>query len=274
MKNILILCLLMSAFSISVNAQKNSKKKSRNEEILKVMSYNMRIASPPSTNWKGTDLAAIANVIKLNKPALVALQEVDAYTERSGKDSYQAQELAKMTGMYFTFAKAVDRSGGDYGVAVLSRFPIISSEAHRLPVGQNSQGEIRGLAFITVKAFKNRIIGFMSTHLDHLSNEDRRLQVEKVIEVSERYKDIPIILGADLNMEPDNEVMDLVKKEFIMSCDNCPLTFPQINTKVTIDYILMNQAASKVLKVEKYWTAEEKYASDHLPLLAEFKLIK
>lgn len=274
MKNILILCVLMAVFSISLNAQRIPNGNNGNEEIIKVMSYNMRIASPPSTNWKGTDLAAIANVIKFNNPDLVALQEVDAYTDRSGKNSHQAKELAKMTGMYFFFAKAVDRSEGDHGVAVLSRFPIISSEAHQLPVSQNSEGEKRGLAIMTVKAFNNRVIGFMSAHLVHLSNEDRRLQVEKVIKVSEKFKDIPVIFGADLNMEPDNEVMDLVKKEFIMCCDSCPLIFPQINPTETIDYILMNQTASKALKVEKYWTVDEDYASDHLPLLAEFKLIK
>ena len=247
---------------------------SRPQEILKVMSYNIRIASPPSTNWGGTDLEAIAEVINKNKPDLVALQEVDAHTERSGKNSHQAKELAEMTGMYFVFAKAVDRSGGDYGVAVLSRFPIISSEVHRLPVTKSSEGEIRGLAFIIVKAFKNKTIGFMSTHLDHLSNDDRRLQVEKVIEVSRKYKDIPIILGADLNMKPDNQIMDLIKRDFVMNCKNCPLTFPQKDSRVTIDYILSNHTACKVLKLQKYGTVEESYASDHLPLLAEFKLAK
>lgn len=242
----------------------------QDKKVLRVMSYNMRIASPPSTNWGGTDLPAIAKVINDNKPDLVALQEVDAFTERSGKTSHQAKELAEMTGMHYFFAKAIDRSGGDYGVAVLSRFPIIKSEGFRLPVSSGSDGEIRGLALIVVEAFGNEI-AFASAHLDHKSDDDRKLQVENVIRIAKKYKNLPIIFSADLNMTPDNPVMNLVRKNFFLPCSTCPLTFPQDNPRSTIDYILLNKKAEKQFRTVNYGTVDEKYASDHLPLIAEFR---
>lgn len=237
---------------------------------LRVMSYNMRIASPPSMDWKGTDLLAISDVINRTKPDLVALQEVDAFTQRSGKSSHQAKELAKLTGMYYYFAKAIDRSDGDYGVAVLSRFPIIEGKGYRLPISEDSKGEIRGMALILIEALGKEIV-FASAHFDHMTDRDRLLQATKVIEILKPYSKYPIILGADLNMEPDNKVMDVMRREF-RTCVDCPLTFPQIDPKVTIDYIMTNKLAAKQLRMVKYQTVAEDYASDHLPLIADFQL--
>lgn len=266
------LCLVTSV--MWCNAQQAAGEQEQ-QKTIRVMSYNIRIASPPSTNWGGTDLAAIAKVIKANNPDLVALQEVDAFTERSGKTSDQAKELGEMTGMHYFFAKAVDRSGGDYGVAVLSRYPIVESEAYRLPPLPGSEGEVRGLAFIVVKPFgNNQKVGFISTHLDHKSDDDRRFQAQKVLEISAKHKKLPIILGADLNMEANNKVMEVIKSKYFMNCSDCPLTFPETNPRVTIDYLLSNKVASKRFKVENYRTIEEKYASDHLPLMADFIAVK
>lgn len=237
---------------------------------LKVMSYNMRIASPPSLNWNGTDLAAIARVINTHKPDLVALQEVDAYTARSGKNSHQAKELARLTGMNYFFAKAVDRSEGDYGVAVLSRFPITESYGYRLPVSPGSEGEVRGAAVIIASTPQSPIV-FVSAHFDHLSDEDRRLQAEKLLEILEPYAEYPIIVGADLNMEPNDKVMDVIREKLV-GCLRCPLTFPQDNPQRTYDYILQNKRAARKFSLTKYYAIEEDYASDHLPLVAVFML--
>lgn len=266
------LCLVTSV--MWCNAQQAAGEQQQ-QKTIRVMSYNIRIASPPSTNWGGTDLAAIAKVIKANNPDLVALQEVDAFTERSGKTSDQAKELGEMTGMHYFFAKAVDRSGGDYGVAVLSRYPIEESQAYRLPPLPGSEGEVRGLAFIVVKPFgNNQKVGFISTHLDHRSDDDRRFQAEKVLEISAKHKKLPIIFGADLNMEANNKVMEVIKSKYSMHCSDCPLTFPQVNPTTTIDYLLTNKAASKRFKVENYRTIREDYASDHMPLMADFIAVK
>lgn len=60
------------------------------------------------------------------QPDLVALQEVDQKTGRSsGID--QAAELGHLTGMHWVFGKAMDYQGGGYGLAVLSRFPILTA---------------------------------------------------------------------------------------------------------------------------------------------------
>lgn len=47
------------------------------------------------------DLSAIAEVITSEGPDLVALQEVDRSTNRSGRDLDRVKELGALTGMHY-----------------------------------------------------------------------------------------------------------------------------------------------------------------------------
>ncbi|MFA4869136.1 MAG: endonuclease/exonuclease/phosphatase family protein [Pedobacter sp.] len=261
------ICAVLTFFSLTSSAQNSTEKVQVNKSI-KVMSYNIRIASPPSKGWGFTDLQAVANAINRMKPDLVALQEVDVYTERSGKHSNQGKELAEKTGMYYHFAKAVDRSGGDYGVAVLSRFPIIKGESFRLPLTKDSKGEIRAAALIRVKIFGEETV-FMSAHLDHLSDIDRKLQVEELNKIIKNNSKYPLIFGADLNMRRNNPVINILEKEVVFNCVDCESTFPADKPTETIDYLMLNKKAFKKFKVSNYRVGDETYASDHLPLMMD-----
>jgi len=81
------------------------------------MTYNIH-------HGRGADgeinLERIAEVITRAKPDLVALQEVDVKTRRSGGVD-QAAKLGELTGMSHFFAEAMPFQGGGYGNAVLSR---------------------------------------------------------------------------------------------------------------------------------------------------------
>lgn len=239
---------------------------------LDVMTYNIRIASPPSKGWEHTELEAIASVINREKPDLVALQEVDAFTERSGKTSHQAKELAALTGMYWHFAKAIDRSDGDYGVAVLSRFPIVSTESFRLPVSKGSEGEIRACALVTVLVGGQKV-GFMSAHLDHQSDRDRLLQVRTINRILKKHKRLPLIFGADLNMDRRNHVLCTLERQVFFLCESCELTFPADTPRITLDYLMLNKAAMDRFEKIDYRVVEETYASDHRPVVSRLKLI-
>src|SRR5690606_28018267 len=103
--------------------------------------YNIHHANPPSKPAL-IDIDAIARAIKDQDPDLVALQEVDVNTQRSGKFN-QAEEIARRLGMSFFFAKAIDHGGGDYGVAILSKFPMSETAIHSLPTEPNTKGEPR-----------------------------------------------------------------------------------------------------------------------------------
>lgn len=242
------------------------------QEAIKVMSYNIHIATPPSKpDFSHKDLQAIADVINREQPSLVALQEVDKYTERSGKSSHQAKDLAELTGMHYHFAAASEKSDGEQGQAILSKYPIIDAASFKLPAPESSNGETRSLAIVVVEVEEVKL-AFMTVHLDHRSDVDRKFQIEQMLEHTEKFEEYPIIFGGDFNMMPGNVNFSLVKKQFKMVTDQHPLTYPQINPSRVIDFILLNERAFELFDVAKYYTVREEYASDHLPLVIELKL--
>src|SRR5690606_27116785 len=154
------------------------------------------------------------------------------------------------------------------GVAVLSKYPVIKASSYQLPVTEGSEGEVRGAALIFVRAGRRKV-GFMSAHLDHLSDEDRLFQVKKLNRILHRYADHPIIFGADLNMERNNPVIREMEKKVVLHCLDCQPTFPAHDPEVTLDYEMLNPAASRIFRVKDYRLVHETYASDHLPLVME-----
>ena len=82
--------------------------------IIRIMTYNIygaRATSPANA----ADLDALAEVIRRQDPDFVTLNEVDVFTNRTGKDVHQARDLAAKLGMEWHFSKAIDRDGGEYG---------------------------------------------------------------------------------------------------------------------------------------------------------------
>ncbi len=240
---------------------------------LKVMSYNIHIASPPSflPTFTHTDLEAIADVINREKPDLIGLQEVDVYTIRSGKYSHQAKDLAKMTGMYYCFAGAVERSGGVQGNAILSKYPIKQAECFKLPTPEDSSGETRSLAVVIIE-IDGVEMAFMTVHLDHMSDENRKFQIIQLLEYIRKYDKYPIILSGDFNMKPDNKIFKLIEQEFMMVTKAPPFTFSSTEPKLTLDYLLLDKKANDLFEVLDYYTVDEQYASDHLPLILELRV--
>ena len=112
-------------------------------QSLRVMTYNIygaRATSPANA----ADLDAIAEVIRRQNPDFVTLNEVDVFTNRTGKDVHQARDLAEKLGMEWHFSKAIDRDGGEYGDAVLSKYPILEKRSYRLPCAAEQPGEDGG----------------------------------------------------------------------------------------------------------------------------------
>ena len=95
-----------------------SKERSERENnTLRIMSYNIR-------NGRGmddmTDFRRTAEVINKVCPDVVAVQELDSVTGRSGgKDVLR--EIAGLTLMHHIYAPAIDYDGGKYGIGMLSK---------------------------------------------------------------------------------------------------------------------------------------------------------
>jgi endonuclease/exonuclease/phosphatase family metal-dependent hydrolase len=244
----------------------SSKTNAITNTTIKVMSYNIHHANPPSVANK-IDIDAVAAVIKNENPDLVGLQEVDKGTKRSGNID-EAALLAQKTGMQYRFFKAIDHDGGEYGLAILSRFPIETFSKTDLP--QVMKGEPRILSYITVQLPGNKTLLFANTHLDaQRADSNRVVQVQKIIgELSN--KNTPVIIVGDFNSEANRETINILDQHFQRSCSgNCAFTIPETNPNRTIDFIALKNAS---WRVTEHKVIPEQYASDHRPVVAVYEV--
>ena len=238
--------------------------KAATKSLLKVLTYNIHHANPPAQE-KVIDLAAIAKVIQDSDADLVALQEVDVHTMRAGKAVDQAQELGRLTGRKVFFAKGIDFEGGEYGIAILSKFPFLKTESMPLPMKEGAGGEPRVLAWVVVEPVKGRKIVFANTHLD-LKLENRALQVKAI---AEKLGDLPtpVVLCGDLNAPPASDDIAVLDAKFQRSEANFGFTIPAVFPLKEIDYVMFRPANQ--WEVRQHTVVDERHASDHRPVLVQ-----
>lgn len=262
-KLILAYILLVMASCSTSREQINALKPSAGNEI-KAMSYNIHVANPPSKPGI-IDIDAILKTIKAENPDLIALQEVDVNTLRSGKIN-EAEILARKLGMNFFFAKAIDHDGGDYGVAILSKYPISETQVHRLTTLSGTGGEPRVLATAKIDLGKGKFLRFGATHLDaQASPVNREVQVEEINQIATK-ETLPFIIAGDFNAEPQSRAIQKLDRVFTRTCLTCAPTFPVGTPKKAIDFIAFLPAGK--FRILSHKVVQEHYASDHLPVLA------
>jgi endonuclease/exonuclease/phosphatase family metal-dependent hydrolase len=176
----------------------------RGRARLRVMSYNIHVGVGMD---KKQDLRRIADVIREQRVDLVGLQEVDRGVERTGRVD-EIRELARLTGMDYAFAHNLDYQGGQYGVAVLSRFPILSIDHRRY--ANRRERERRGFIRVEVEV-RGRLLSFVTTHLDYQSAEGRRFEAGQLLEALEGVSG-PLIVTGDFNEEPSGAVYGLMRR--------------------------------------------------------------
>jgi len=236
---------------------------------LRVMTYNIHHANPPAGNT--IDMNAIANVIKNQNPHLVAIQEVDVYTTRSGTTLHQAEELGRLTNMKAYFGKTIDYAGGEYGVAILSKFPISDMKNQQLPTEPGTGGERRTLASAVITLGNAKKLVFASTHLDAQTDDTNRfLQITKIKEFLQ-METLPVIVAGDFNATPGTRIINTLDSYFTRTCvTGCGFTIPPQNPTRTIDFIAY--ATSHKFTVLEHKVIDEKFASDHLPVLSVVRI--
>jgi endonuclease/exonuclease/phosphatase family metal-dependent hydrolase len=199
------------------------------------------------------DLERIAARIREQKPDLVALQEIDNKCRRT-KGVDQAAELAKLAGLNGAFGKAMDHDGGEYGQAILSRFPIEDKQVHPLP----GDGEPRIAFEVMVTAFDKKL-RMITVHLDHQQDDRRLRQAEAVVKALENHHE-PMILAGDFNDVPGSAPLNAFAEQWKAVPKKQPVfTIPAKDPKSEIDHLFVRgfEPANPALVLP------EAVASDH-----------
>ena len=219
---------------------------------LQIMSYNVR-------HCAGMDMVVdydrTANVIVQQQPDVVALQELDSMTGRSGRHD-QLGELASRTGYHPVFGAAIEFNGGQYGVGILTREIPLSTKRIPLP-GDEPR-------VLLVAELEDYVIA--CTHLD-LDKVQRLASVTLIVEEAQRWQK-PFLLAGDWNDTPDSELLKVMTQHFtVLTGDEA--TYPADEPTECIDYVGVFDGRAEAIESH---VIDEPEASDHRPLVVWVRL--
>ena len=216
----------------------------------------------------GKHLPQIIELLKKEKPDIVALQEVVRIT---GEKENTAEILAGKLDYHWRFAPVPlpfpDRNIAEWGEGILSRYDIETSEIIRL--SENPE-HIGLMANITIN---HRILHVISTHLTHthqVPSEHQESEARSLVRLSP--KSGTVIMG-DFNALPESKTVSIMRGAFVDAdsanqptwcvypdgCRVCRLS----EVKYRLDYMF----TTGDLKAEAYRTISSD-GSDHLPIAA------
>ena len=150
-------------------AEEGSKKMEKKYQSLSVATYNIKdgrhkIDDAAEKRTVRENLENIAKLIVQYSPDIIGLQEVDNMADRTGKVD-QIKLLSELTGYpYYQFTKAINIKGGEYGHAILSRYPIVSHDVVVLPAFKSGQ-EQRALSHAVIDV-NGKLVNFYNTHIN------------------------------------------------------------------------------------------------------------
>jgi len=235
-------------------------------KTLRVMTYNIHVGVGMD---KKLDLPRIAGVINAQHPDLVGLQEVDRGVTRTQRID-EIVELSKLTRMEYAFAFNLHYQGGQYGVGILSRFPIRATD-HRL--FQNTrEAERRGFIRAEVSV-DGRVLNFVTTHLDYQYEDGRLFEAQQLLGA---LKDVqgPLVIVGDFNDIPAGRAYQLMRYQFgdawieSRSTDE-GFSYPTDKPAKRIDYIFFR--ATDRVRTRRAWIVYTQ-ASDHVPVVADLEI--
>lgn len=227
---------------------------------LDVVSYNIRHGRGMDDR---VDLPRTAAVLRAQSPDIVGLQEVDQRVTRSG-GAAQADSLGHLLGMHAAFGAFMPYQGGEYGMGILSRHPIVRSQAIRLPDGNEPR-----VALLAEVALPDRdTIAVINVHFDWVRNDTLRFaQASALAQVLDTISRPWVLLG-DFNDQPGSRTLALFASRAIEarkpSTDH--FTFSSTEPAQEIDFIFASPA--RAWRVRDARVISEPMASDHRPVRA------
>lgn len=223
---------------------------------LRVMTWNIHGALGRNPRF---DLARVVDYVKSHDPDIVALQEVDSRRARGAGMANPFDVLRDALGTHGAHAHAISTADGDYGQALISRWPLVASAVHDLSYPEREPRRAIS-ADIATPAGDLHVI---ATHLG-LSWRERSQQARRLLELLEGLRRSTVVMG-DFN---DWLWVGSVRRALrhVLPGGTKHRTFPAALPLLRLDCIYTSSA---VRVVSCRTDAAARALSDHLPLIAE-----
>lgn len=256
--------------------QKNKMFQDESSFALKVMTYNIKSCM---NRGRRVDPDSTAETVSLLMPDIIALQEVDSGKKRSGFMD-QAEYLAERLNMNHHFFPVMENATEQYGLAILTVYPVSSLECCYLPALRSRRPkERRGFMAARIHTPAGGL-NLVNTHFG-LNPSDRKVQAESLFtDAALRNtfeKGDPLILCGDFNCGPRSPVY----RKIVTHLDDVQTavgrkgypksTFFSWYPFLRLDHIFISDHFDPV-RVHVPGKGLSKSASDHLPVFAKLML--
>ena len=235
-----------------------------------------------SGNPQARHVARIAAVIAQSKPDIVCLQELDVGRMRTGGVD-QAHAIASRLGMSFHFGPAMKVAEEQYGDAILTALPMRLIKVGGLPTLPRVRGlEPRGAVWVAIEVEPGIEVQVVNTHLGLVPLEQRH-QVDALMGkdwLGAGASGQPLILIGDFNatsryacykrlthgLRDAQRVLQQTGKR-----PRTVRTFPSRFPMLRIDHLFLSPKV-EIVDVHANIGPLARAASDHLPLVADFRV--
>ena len=218
----------------------------------------------------------IRDTIAHYAPDLALLQEVDHLVPRSNHDR-QVDLLGDLLGYRHRtyFANVRVRGGGEYGNAILSRFPLTHTRNIDVTVGRRKRRSVLHARYRVrlPGARHSRTVHVFNMHLG-LAGGERKIQLQRFLDshpFNGFHEQTPVIVAGDLN-----DVWGTLGPKLLMPAGfrlmpQVLRTFPSYAPMRALDGIYVRGSAH-IVKIQRAGVAVARQASDHLPLIADIEI--
>jgi endonuclease/exonuclease/phosphatase family metal-dependent hydrolase len=210
------------------------------------------------------------------EPDIVCLQEVDHAVRRSNVDR-QVDLLGDLLGMRHRtyFANVKVRGGGEYGNAILSRFPLTETTNIDLTIGPKKRRSVLHARYrVRLDGHGTRTLHVYNMHLG-LSGAERKLQLRRFLESHPfvgLHQSTPIVVCGDLNDVWGNLGKSMFAPAGFRAMVQPLRTFPAYAPVRALDAVYVRGSA-QLLEVQRARVQVARQASDHLPLVADIRIV-
>ena len=224
------------------------------------------------------DVGRIADVIAAQSPDIVALQEVDVGRARTGGVD-QAHAIAERLGMVSRFNVTGRVEEEAYGDAILTSLPERLVKAGPLPAYALLRMEPRGALWVAIDVC-GRDLQVVNTHLG-LAPPEQLVQVKALLGpewLGRSARSDPTILVGDLNTGARGAACRRLRARLndaraAVRRAGSTATFPSNMPLRRLDHVFVSDAI-RVRSIHVANDALARRASDHLPLVVDFEIMK
>lgn len=240
--------------------------------VLRIATYNIHKGVQGLGPVRRLEIHNLGHAVEQLDADVVCLQEVRKVHHREQQYFTRWPELPQAeflcpegySAVYQTNART---KHGEHGNALLSRWPVVS---HGHEDMSDHRFEQRGLLHVELQV-KRRMVHVIVVHLGLIAGSRKR-QVEQMVRFIEREvpRTAPVIVAGDFNDWGSKLRPVMNKHGFQDFIGERVMTYPSRLPLTQLDYVYARGLKPKGIEIPRgriWWRM-----SDHLPLIAEFKL--